>query len=206
MSDGDDVFPWRETEREEVMRCPVFTVERRRMVESHPTSTKQGDFFVIRAPDWVNVVALTPDDELVVIEQWRHGVAQTTWEIPGGMVDPGESAATAAQRELLEETGYASDRWFRLGAVEPNPAIQNNRCATFVALNCRKVAAPSFDGNERIRGQTIRYSDAAKWVVDGRIQHALVVAALHWESLRRAGVLTPEPVNAEDQSQSANRS
>ena len=164
------------------------------MVEDDPTSGRAGDFFVMQAPDWVNVIALTPADELVLIEQWRHGAMAMTWEIPGGMVDPGEDPATAAARELREETGFASDRWLRLGAVLPNPAIQANRCATYLALDCRSAGAPQFDGNERIRWRSVPFSEVGRWVAEGRIQHALVIAALHWEGLRRAGVLAAAPV------------
>ena len=177
------------------MRCPVFAVERRHMVEDDPDSSKEGDFFVLEAPDWVNVIALTEADELIVIEQWRQGVLQNTWEIPGGMVDPGEDAGQAGRRELREETGFASDSWFRLGEVLPNPAIQSNRCSTYLALNCRRVGDPQFDGNERIRVTTVPFANYPDWLRDGRIQHALVIAALHWESLRRTGALEAEPVN-----------
>ena len=194
MSKSETVFPWRMTDRREVMRCPVFSVDRRRMIEDHPESNRAGDFYVLDAPNWVNVVALTTNDELLLIEQWRHGVQALTWEIPGGMVDPGEDAATAAQRELKEETGYVAQRWFRLGEVMPNPAIQSNRCATYLALDCRQEGLPEFDGNERIRAITVPFAETQKWVVEGRIQHALVIAALHWEQLRRSGDLQPTSV------------
>ncbi len=194
MSDNESVYPWRMVRSEEVMRCPVFSVDRRHMVEDHPDTNKAGDFYVLQAPDWVNVLALTVDDDLLLIQQWRQGLGAPTWEIPGGMVDPGENAAVAACRELREETGYVADRWFQLGSVTPNPALQSNRCTTFLALDCRREGAPQFDGNERIRVSKVPYRDVPTWVIDGRIHHALVIAALHWEALRRGGTLDPRAV------------
>ena len=103
-----NVPAWRPLETREAMRCRVFSVraavQREDPVPGEPQ--KEGEFYVIDAPDWVNVVALTDRDELLLIEQWRHGVDHATLEIPGGMVDPGETPLEAARRELLEETGY----------------------------------------------------------------------------------------------------
>lgn len=188
---------WRLVEQSTVMTCRVFEVRQRRLREDPVPgegTQKEGDFFVIDAPDWVNVVALTPADEILLIRQWRMGVDHPTLEIPGGMVDPGESPAAAAARELEEETGYAADAWAALGVVEPNPAIQSNRCHTFLALDCRRVSTPRFDGNERIHLERVPYVEAAKKVAAGEIEHALVVAALAYEALRRSGVLTATPV------------
>lgn len=179
--------PWDVLEEADQLRCRVFDVTRRRMRE-HPVAnepSKEGDFFVIRAPDWVNVVALTADDQILLIEQWRHGVQHATLEIPGGMVDPGESPLDAARRELKEETGYEAEGWTELGAVEPNPAIQSNRCHTFLARGCRRVEVPTFDSNERIHTRTAPFSETDRLVAEGRITHALVVAALSFETLRR---------------------
>jgi ADP-ribose pyrophosphatase len=182
---------WRPLDTRALMRSRVFSVrattQREDPVPGEPQ--KEGEFYVIDAPDWVNVVALTEDDQLLLIEQWRHGIDAVTLEIPGGMVDPGETPAAAARRELLEETGFAAARWAPLGTVTPNPAIQSNRCHTFVALGCARVATPRFDGNERIHLRPVPYAEVPGLVAEGAIHHALVVAALGYEALRRAGVL-----------------
>lgn len=176
------------------MRCRVFSVRQRRLREAlvpPATEAREGDFFVIDAPDWVNVVALTPQDALVLIHQWRHGVDHATLEIPGGMVDPGETPAQAAVRELREETGARATRWLKLGAVEPNPAIQSNRCHTYLALHCTLDQPLEPDGNERIHVELLPYAEVPKLLAGGQISHALVIAALAFEGLRRGGVLRP---------------
>lgn len=142
------------------------------------SKAKSADFWVIHSSDWVNVVALTDEDDLVLVEQWRHGVGRPTIEIPGGMIDAGESPADAARRELLEETGYSVDEVRPIGVVDPNPAIQSNRCHTFLALGARSTRAPTFDTNERCRVLTRPWADVDRMLTEGTITHALVVAGL----------------------------
>lgn len=152
-----------------------------------PMTGEEHEFFVIEAPDWVNVVAVTDKDEVVLIRQYRHGIRSETVEIPGGVVDDGEKPIEAAKRELLEETGYKSDDWTQIGEVVPNPAIQNNRCYTYLARSCVKIEEPSFDSTEYIESYTAPVVDMPDLVSDGEIDHSLVVAAFYWYYLHSRG-------------------
>ena len=145
-----------------------------------PVTGKEHDFFVIEAPDWINVVAVTENEEVLLIKQYRHGIRSETIEIPGGVIDPGETPLKTAKRELLEETGYVSDDWTLIGEVIPNPAIQNNKCHTFLARNSRKAGDPVFDSTEFIVTYTAPVSEIPKMVAERKITHSLVVAAFYW--------------------------
>jgi ADP-ribose pyrophosphatase len=145
-------------------------------------STKR--FSLIDAGDWVNVIALTPDARVVLVRQFRVGSASVCLEIPGGMVDPGEDAATAAARELAEETGYTSATWQRLGTSRPNPAIQNNTLHTYLAADCVQSAPPAPEGNEVIEVSTLPLDEVYAAIRRGDIDHALVLAAFAHYALR----------------------
>ncbi|MDQ7006438.1 MAG: NUDIX hydrolase [Acidobacteriota bacterium] len=135
------------------------------------------DFVVLDGPAWVNVIPLTADGEVVLIRQFRHGLRHSTVEIPGGLVDPGESPGQAALRELAEETGYRAEVVEPLGAVAPNPAIQSNLCHCFVARNVRKAGPARPDRWERIDVLRRPLEEIPGMIARGEIVHALVVAA-----------------------------
>lgn len=140
----------------------------------------------LECPDWVNVIAVTPDEQLVLIRQYRFGVEQVTLEVPGGVVEPGEDPAVTAARELEEETGYVPGRLVALGAVHPNPAIQANRCHSYLALDCVKRHEGQQDVGEDIAVELHPRSAVSRLILEGAISHALVVVAFFLERLRDA--------------------
>lgn len=168
------VAHWETRGRTELLEAPIFRVDR--VQRRHPDGT-EGEFFAMELPDWVNVVAVTEEDGVVLVRQYRHGTDEVTLEIPGGAIDPGESPEEAGRRELREETGFDADRFLRIGAVEPNPAFMDNTCHTVVAEGARRVGARSPDEYEEFEVGTVPRRDFFRLAREGVIRHALVVAA-----------------------------
>jgi 8-oxo-dGTP pyrophosphatase MutT (NUDIX family) len=115
-----------------------------------------------------------------MIQQYRHGARKVTLEIPGGLVDPGDTPEKAATRELLEETGYQAEELAQVGVVNPNPALFNNRCYTYVARNVKKIQDPVLDQAEDIEVVLIPLSDIPELIRNGEIDHAMVITAFYW--------------------------
>jgi ADP-ribose pyrophosphatase len=151
-----------------------------------PRTQAEHEFYVIDCPNWVNVVALTPARELVMIEQYRHGSKTVELEIPGGMIDPHDASPEAAGiRELREETGFAGDPPRIIGDVFPNPAIMSNRCFTVLIENCRCVHPVQWDHGEDLATRLVPSEDIPRLVARGEIRHSLVVAGLYFHHLSR---------------------
>lgn len=176
--------PWRVLREEHLQHCRVFDVHVATM-ESPQTGTAH-PFYRIESPAWVNVVALTPNDELVMVRQFRQGSRVVTLEIPGGLVDPGESPEAAAARELIEETGYRAGRLESLGSLNPNPALFGNRCHMQVALDCVAAAEIQNSATEQTQVALVPLIRLPELLREGAIDHALVVAALYAFELWRS--------------------
>jgi ADP-ribose pyrophosphatase len=144
-----------------------------------PRTAGVGQFYTIESNHWVNVVAVTPDQQVVMIRQYRHGSRGITLEIPGGLVeedDPGD----AAERELLEETGFSGKSRKLIGSTNPNPAIFSNLCYTYLVLDAVKTSPLSLDDNEDIDVELVPLASIPGLIADGTIDHALVIVAFHF--------------------------
>ena len=171
--------PWPLLDSKVLQEFPIYRL--RQDTRRSPRTGRAHPFLVLDSPDWINVVPVTEHGNIVLIRQFRHGTASFVWEIPGGMVDPEDPTPEhAARRELLEETGYAADRFLFLGAVRPNPAIQNNRCHTFLALDCRPLQPQALEGSEDIEVLEVPGSEIPGLIDSGEIDHALVLTAFFW--------------------------
>ena len=144
----------------------------------NPRNGKVFERLVLESVDWVNVVALDANGRSLMIRQYRFGVGYTTLETPGGMVDPGEDSKTAAARELLEETGFASDNWSYLGAVEPNPAFHNHLCHHWLAQDVYRAQTQNLGDGESIALEFMTQEQVRAAVVSGELKHALALSAL----------------------------
>ena len=134
--------------------------------------------FVMEFRPWANVLALTKNNKAVLIKQYRHGVQKVLWELPGGIVDDNETPLEGAQRELLEETGYASSNIVQVGKFYPNPAIQNETMYCFLATDAEKVAGQHLDDGEDIEIHLVDFEEVINMTKRGEFLHALHVATL----------------------------
>lgn len=172
------IRPWKQTGTKPLGDFRIFTVRSDRKVS--PRTQAEHDFFVIDCANWVNVVAVTPEQELVMVEQYRHGSNTVELEIPGGMIDRQDASPVAAgARELREETGFAGENARLLGQILPNPAIMSNTCYTVLVENCRCLHPVEFDHGEDLVTQLVPVAEIPRLVAAGKIGHSLVVVALY---------------------------
>lgn len=177
-----DPAPWTTLSDQHLHDCKIIDIHE--VKAASPITGAPHTFYRIVSPDWVNVIPLTPDGDVVLVRQFRHGTREVTLEIPGGMVDAGETPAEAAVRELREETGYVGADVEDLGSVDTNPALFDNRCHTYLVTDCREVAEIANEGAEETHVVTIPLAEIPDLIRSGAITHSLVVAAFHRLGLR----------------------
>jgi 8-oxo-dGTP pyrophosphatase MutT (NUDIX family) len=181
------IRPWRKVGSRPIGDFRIFTLRADRIVS--PRTGEEHEFYVFDSVNWVNVIAVTPDQQLVMIEQYRHGSGTVELEIPGGMMDPGEdSPVVTAIRELREETGYEGTDARLIGRIFANPAIMTNTCFTVLIENCRLQHATELDHSEDLATRRVPVAELPRLVAEERIQHSLVVVALYHFDLWQRGL------------------
>ncbi len=184
------IKPWSHIRSQSGQSFRIFSI--RTDTTLSPRTGIEHDFYVIETQDWVNIIPLTSDHRVVMVRQYRHGSREVTLEIPGGLVDPGDTPEGAAARELLEETGYQAKKVVKIGVSNPNPAIFNNRCYTFMAQNVTKVRDPAPDQTEDIEVVLIPLVDIPELIRKGEVDHAIVISAFYWYVLHtQEGMMKP---------------
>jgi len=146
----------------------------------NPRTASEYPAFILETRDWINVIPITSDNQVVMVRQYRFAAEEVTLEIPGGLVDLSDKTMQeAARRELLEETGYDSNEILSLGVVRPNPAILNNRCHVFWAKNVEWRLEQELDDGEDISIELIPLDQIPSLIHNGSINHSIVLNAFH---------------------------
>lgn len=135
-------------------------------------------FHVIHGPDWASVLCVTDASEVVLVRQYRHGIASPSLELPAGVIEPNETPEQAARRELVEETGYESDDWVSIQSVSTEPARHTTRAHFFCARGARPVRSPAPEETEVLELVKVPLAELGQLALDGRIVHGVHVGAI----------------------------
>ena len=168
--------PWQVRESRTVLDRRWLRIHEQRIDLPHGGEIEE--FHLIESPDWVAVLALDEARRVVLVEQYRHGAERTSRELPAGVVDAGETPVEAAQRELLEETGHASDDWRPLISVQTEPARHTTRAHFFFARGARRIADPAVEPSENIRVCTLDVAELLASIEDGTVFHGVHIGAI----------------------------
>jgi len=144
-----------------------------------PRTGHEHDFYVIDFPNWVQVLPITPEDQVVMVRQYRHGCGQVLLELPGGLIDKDDgNPEESAQRELLEETGYAAEELVLVTKTYPQPAVLSNTGLTYLARNAKKIAEPQPDAAEDIEICLVNLEKIPEMIRKGEIKHSQSIMGL----------------------------
>lgn len=144
----------------------------------HPITKAPLRATILETHPWVQIVAFTQDDHIVMVRQFRFGIAQVTLEVPAGLVEPGESHQDAAIRELREETGYTTGDWTYLGHTHQNPASHTGNVHFWMARNVERTHEPTPDEGEYLVVDSVSPEQVVAAVHDGEIRNPYTLVAL----------------------------
>lgn len=167
---------WDILESEYLIRRPWLTARRDKV--RLPDGRINPEYYVLEYPEWVNVIAITEDGKFVMVQQYRHGLQNVYTELVAGVTEPGEEPLEAAQRELLEESGYSGGRWELLTVIGQNPSACNNLTHCFLARGVRKTAGQDLDATEDINVTLLTENEVFDMLIADEMKQALMAAPL----------------------------
>ena len=168
---------WKVLESEYLVRRPWLTARRDRL--ELPDGRIIPEYYVLEYPDWVNVIAITKDGQFVMERQYRHAARKISLELPCGVMEEGETPLEAAQRELLEETGFGGGQWKKLMELSPNPSAMSNTTHCFLAIGVEKIAEQHLDEPEALSVLFMTKEEVKRMLNENQICQALMVAPLY---------------------------
>ncbi|HEY9550873.1 MAG TPA: NUDIX hydrolase [Prevotella sp.] len=167
---------WKTLASDYLIKRPWLTA-RRDKVEL-PNGKVYDEYYVLEYPDWVNVIALDREGNMILERQWRHAAGIVSTEICAGVIEKGETPLQAAQRELLEETGYAGGNWAHFMTIMPNPSTMTNTCHCFIATNVERISNQHLDETEDIEVLFVPRSEVYTMLQEGQFHQAMMAAPL----------------------------
>lgn len=170
--------PWKVLETTPLFESGLFSLVSERCLL--PDGRELPKYFVMEFTDWVNILPVTPQGQVVLVEQYRHASQRNHLEIPGGAIDTRDSSGPleAARREMLEETGYDSGEIVHVASHYPNPALQRNQMHTYVAFDSELVQAQDLDEFEALEVRLCSIDQLEKHLYEGDIDHSIMMASL----------------------------
>jgi len=174
---------WKIVSEEHIGNFRIFDIKQLKAVS--PRTGNQHPYYLLDSTDWVNIIPITKENEVIMVNQFRFGTSRMELEIPGGMVENDEDPMEAAIRELREETGYIGNKPIYLGHVDPNPAFLTNKCHMFLVEECKYEGKQELDPGEDIEVQKINIKKIKDLIKDGTIGHSLVICAFNFLDLHR---------------------
>lgn len=141
-------------------------------------------FYVNEYPDWVNVFGLTKEGKVIMVKQYRHGIGTIETELPGGVIEEGESWQEGVKRETLEETGYVFEKVEYLGKISANPSTTNNFMHMFLATGGEKVAEQHLDDSEEVDVLLMTLDEVKDLVKQNKIMQSLHVNCIFYALAR----------------------
>jgi 8-oxo-dGTP pyrophosphatase MutT (NUDIX family) len=178
---------WKVLDSEYLFNEPWLTVRKEKC--ELPNGRIMPAYYIYEHPNWVSAFALTQDNKVIMVKQYRHGLGVLSTELPGGVIDKGETPEAAISRELREETGYTFESFEYLGKISPNPATNTNYMYMFLAKGGVKTSQQCLDDTEDIEVLIYDIEEVKQLIKENKIVQSLHATTIFY-ALNKLGLLS----------------